>query len=261
MKYLRFIDAGRRLGALQAVLAAAAAWRGGTASRSPTSPPLGARASGGGRGDRRRPLGENEHRADNAPLSSVSRSTTPTGRELDEAFAATTPIPGDCGDEYRRPPYLTASGDLSATISTRMPPICRRTGARRHRPQPGLHRLGMGADRRLLPRCARRRRVLVSGHHRHPRRRPVVAPDDAGAQATYVLDKIAAALRPLGAGHRGCRPHPDVPHRRRRLWRRCRGRTAGVRRDPPANTTFFVAGLVGGYKVEIEAEAVRRPPG
>lgn len=22
-------------------------------------------------------------------------------------------IPGDCGDEYRRPPYLTASGDLS----------------------------------------------------------------------------------------------------------------------------------------------------
>ena len=28
-------------------------------------------------------------------------------------------IPGDCGDEYRRPPYLTASGDLSHHISPR----------------------------------------------------------------------------------------------------------------------------------------------
>ncbi len=27
--------------------------------------------------------------------------------------AALDPIPGDCGDEYRRPPFLTASGDLS----------------------------------------------------------------------------------------------------------------------------------------------------
>ena len=26
--------------------------------------------------------------------------------------------PGDCGDEYRHPPYLTASGDLSHHLST-----------------------------------------------------------------------------------------------------------------------------------------------
>lgn len=30
-----------------------------------------------------------------------------------EAQEALTDIPGDCGDEYRRPPYLTAAGDLS----------------------------------------------------------------------------------------------------------------------------------------------------
>ena len=27
------------------------------------------------------------------------------------------PIPGDCGDEYRKPPFLTASGDLSHHLS------------------------------------------------------------------------------------------------------------------------------------------------
>lgn len=32
---------------------------------------------------------------------------------LAAAFAQTRPIPGDCGDEYRQPPFLTASGDLS----------------------------------------------------------------------------------------------------------------------------------------------------
>ena len=33
--------------------------------------------------------------------------------EIDEALSRLTPIPGGCGDEYRRPPFLTASGDLT----------------------------------------------------------------------------------------------------------------------------------------------------
>ena len=74
---------------------------------------LGAGARGGRRGDRRR-----AHRRERAPRrqsrrSSASRSMPRTGRCSSDAFAAATPIPGDCGDEYRRPPYLTASGDLS----------------------------------------------------------------------------------------------------------------------------------------------------
>ena len=32
---------------------------------------------------------------------------------IDAALTRMTPIPGDCGDEYRKPPFLTASGDLS----------------------------------------------------------------------------------------------------------------------------------------------------
>ena len=33
--------------------------------------------------------------------------------EIDAAVAALDPILGDCGDEYRKPPFLTAAGDLS----------------------------------------------------------------------------------------------------------------------------------------------------
>lgn len=34
-------------------------------------------------------------------------------RVIAEAQEGLVDIPGDCGDEYRRPPYLTAAGDLS----------------------------------------------------------------------------------------------------------------------------------------------------
>ena len=37
---------------------------------------------------------------------------------------------GDCGDEYRRAPYLTASGDLSHHLSTFPPPFELRRGNR-----------------------------------------------------------------------------------------------------------------------------------
>ena len=33
--------------------------------------------------------------------------------KISEVLSNLDPIPGDCGDEYRKPPYLTASGDLS----------------------------------------------------------------------------------------------------------------------------------------------------
>ena len=55
---------------------------------------------------------ESEHRADNLAIFGFALDAEDRAL-LDAAFAATTPIPGDCGDEYRRPPYLTASGDLS----------------------------------------------------------------------------------------------------------------------------------------------------
>ncbi len=60
-------------------------------------------------------LGKSEHIKDNLSLFKFSlddRSIT----EIKDALAKLTPIPGDCGDEYRKPPFLTASGDLSHHI-------------------------------------------------------------------------------------------------------------------------------------------------
>ena len=60
-------------------------------------------------------LGESEHIQDNLRLFQFSlddRSLSEIGGSLKKL----KPIPGDCGDEYRKPPFLTASGDLSHHI-------------------------------------------------------------------------------------------------------------------------------------------------
>ena len=57
-------------------------------------------------------LGENAHFADTVSLFDFSLTQEQNAR-IATALATLTPIPGDCGDEYRKPPYLTASGDLS----------------------------------------------------------------------------------------------------------------------------------------------------
>ena len=83
----------------------------------------------------------------------------------------------------------------------------------------------------------------------------VVAPGDAGAQTTYILDKIAAAIAALGGRME------DVVRTRIYLadaaeWEpvsRAHGRVFGDIR--PANTMVAAGGLIGDYAVEIEAEA------
>ena len=57
-------------------------------------------------------LGESEHIDENLRLFDFSLDREIRGG-IATALAAFRPIPGDCGDEYRKPPYLTASGDLS----------------------------------------------------------------------------------------------------------------------------------------------------
>ncbi|MGH6874951.1 MAG: aldo/keto reductase, partial [Aestuariivirgaceae bacterium] len=61
-------------------------------------------------------LGETDHRSDNVKLFDFELDRTDHDI-LDAALARAKPLPGDCGDEYRRPPYLTATGDLSHHIA------------------------------------------------------------------------------------------------------------------------------------------------
>ena len=202
---------------------------------------------------------ESEHRADN--LRAFGFALDEEDRErLAAACAATAPIPGDCGDEYRKPPFLTASGDLSHHLDA-LPHVY---AAEPVPGRPGRLRVSSGSVWEGLAGYARAvrdgDRILVSGTTATHGPDRVVAPGDAGAQTTYALDKIAAALRALGG------ELEDVVRTRIYLcniadWEavsRAHGRCFGAIR--PANTLVAVAGLVGDYAVEIEAEALLAPP-
>lgn len=197
-------------------------------------------------------LGESEHIDDTLRLFELRLSD----HDVTELAAATErlgPIPGDCGDEYRRPPYLTASGDLSHHLSE-MPrpyPVTRDDGGRR--------RVGTGTVWEDLAGYARAvregGRVLVSGTTAlHGDR--LIGGDDPAAQAHFVIDKIAGALRSLGASLEDVvrtRVYVSDPAHVEAVARAHGQRFAEVR---PANT-LVIAGLVGeGQLVEIEAEAV-----
>ncbi|HYX20176.1 MAG TPA: aldo/keto reductase [Thermoanaerobaculia bacterium] len=195
--------------------------------------------------------GESEHVADNLRVFSFSL-TAGDRAELEEALATLEPIPGGCGDEYRRPPYLTASGDLSHHVESFPPPYA----------------VERRADGRLLclsgtpwesvagySRANRSgSRVQVSGTTATHRDR-VIGGTDPAAQTHFAIDKIEGALQSLGARLE------DVVRTRVFVARiadweavaRAHGERFG--RIQPANT-LVAARLVGDeYLVEIEADA------
>ena len=200
-------------------------------------------------------LGENNHNQDNAKLFSFSLDEDDHAK-LDAAFAHAAAIPGDCGDEYRKPPFLTASGDLSHHLDT-MPtayqawPAAHRDGAE--------HVLSGSEWEEIAGYCRAQRignRILVSGTTATAGLDRIVAPGDAAAQTTYILDKILAALSALGAR--------DTDIVRTRVYLVDEDDVLGVSRAhgrvfqdiKPANTLIVVAKLIGGYLVEIDAEAI-----
>jgi aryl-alcohol dehydrogenase-like predicted oxidoreductase/enamine deaminase RidA (YjgF/YER057c/UK114 family) len=200
-------------------------------------------------------LGESEHRADNLKVFDFALDAEDK-MLFDESFAGTRPIPGDCGDEYRKPPYLTASGDLSHHLSA-VPSIFAATPV----PQrPGRQRVSSGSVWEPIAGYSRAVRVKnvihVSGTTATHGTNRCVAPGDAGAQTTYILDKIAAAIAALGG------TMEDVVRTRIYLrdgskWEpvsRAHGRVFG--QVMPANTLIEAGNLIGDYEVEIEAEAI-----
>ncbi|WP_237213061.1 aldo/keto reductase [Falsiroseomonas oryziterrae] len=198
-------------------------------------------------------LTESEHRADNLRLFSFALDEEDRAR-IETALHGSRPIPGDCGDEYRKPPYLTAAGDLSHHLDS-LPKIYGTTEFR-----PGRLRVDSGSVWEGL--CGYSRavrvgdRILVSGTTATHTDGSVVCPGDPGGQAVYILDKIAAAIEALGG------TIDDVVQTR--IWLRdanhwepvgrVHGRVFATAR--PANTLVEVGRLVGDYLVEIEAEAI-----
>jgi aryl-alcohol dehydrogenase-like predicted oxidoreductase/enamine deaminase RidA (YjgF/YER057c/UK114 family) len=262
MKYRRFVDAIGGWTALQAILDAldVIARRHGVsipnvATRWVLEHPAVAATIVGAR------LGEREHRTDNLAVFGFSLDGADHAL-IDAALARTTMLSGDCGDEYRKPPFLTASGDLSHHLEA-MPKAYVAIPMVGH---PG--RLTVSSGSIWEPICGYSRavrvgdRVLVSGTTATNGAGEVVCPGDAAGQAVFILDKIAASLAALGAGV-GDVVRTRIYLRNADQWEpvsRVHGRYFGEVR--PANTLLEVARLVGAYEVEIEAEAVvaTRPP-
>lgn len=199
-------------------------------------------------------IGENSHRESNQEVFGFGLTENDKA-ELDAAFGQLKPIPGDCGDEYRKPPYLTASGDLSHHLSSI--PSAYAVEPLPHRP--GL-RVSSGSKWEPIAGYCRAIRVgkdiHVSGTTATHGNNRCVAPGNAGAQTTYILDKIAGAIRAAGGRIE------DVVRTRIYIRNesdcedisRAHGRVFGDLR--PANTLFVAGGLIGNYEVEVEAEAI-----
>jgi aryl-alcohol dehydrogenase-like predicted oxidoreductase/enamine deaminase RidA (YjgF/YER057c/UK114 family) len=256
MKYKRFVDAIGGWAVLQQILAAlsrVAAKHGASianvATRWVLDQPAVAAIIVGAR------LGEREHRADNLAVFAFELDDDDRA-VIDAAVSAAKRLSGDCGEEYRRPPYLTASGDLSHHLDSfpkvyRAVPIDGRPG-----------RLRIDSGSRWEPICGYSRavriggRILVSGTTATHGEGEVVCPGDAAGQAVYILDKIAASIASLGGSL------ADVVRTRIYLAdaadceavSQVHGRYFGATR--PANSLVEVSALIGDYKVEIEAEAL-----
>ena len=196
-------------------------------------------------------LGQSEHIDKNLRLFGFQ--LTSADREQIRAVIDTfDPIPGDCGDEYRKPPFLTASGDLSHHLTELPAPYPVRT---------------ITDDRKLVlsgtvwedlagfSRATRSgNRILVSGTTATHGNR-AIGGNDPVAQTHFVIDKIEGAIQALGG------KLEDVIRTRIYIqhlddWEpiaRVHGqRFAGIQ---PANT-MVRADIIGPeYLVEIEAEA------
>ena len=137
--------------------------------------------------------GERSHIEDNLRLFRFALDAR-ARRELEAACEALDPIPGDCGDEYRRPPFLTAAGDLSHHV-THFPAPWPATSSH------GATRVSTGTPWEALAgysRAVRRgNRIHVSGTTSNHGGR-LIGGRDAAAQTHFIIDKIDGALQSLG---------------------------------------------------------------
>jgi aryl-alcohol dehydrogenase-like predicted oxidoreductase/enamine deaminase RidA (YjgF/YER057c/UK114 family) len=196
-------------------------------------------------------LGQSEHIEDNLRLFDFELDET-SRSEINAALDGLEPIPGDCGDEYRKPPFLTASGDLSHHLESFPSPYPVREGS------DGRERAFSGTPwEEMAGYCRAVRhgnRILVSGTtSTHGTR--VIGGTDAGAQTHFVIDKVEGAIQSLGGRLE------DVV--RTRLFVRNAGDWEAVARAhgqrfggiEPANTLVQAALIGDEYLVEMEAEA------
>ncbi|RRQ50562.1 aldo/keto reductase [Maribacter algicola] len=197
-------------------------------------------------------LGKSEHIHDNRNMLDITLD--PSDMEtIKNALKKLQMIPGDCGDEYRKPPFLTASGDLSdhlETIPKAFTPV--KTGHNREQIFSGTEWEEYAGYCRAVKVD---NRIHVSGTTAtHGSLR--IGGNDPAAQTHFIIDKIEGAITSFGG------TLADVIRTRIFVnelsdWEAV-ARAHGERfKDINPANTLVEAKLVGkGYMVEIEAEAV-----
>jgi aryl-alcohol dehydrogenase-like predicted oxidoreductase/enamine deaminase RidA (YjgF/YER057c/UK114 family) len=195
-------------------------------------------------------LGERSHLEDNARIFSLVLDDEDR-RSLATAAAGLKPIPGDCGDEYRRPPYLTATGDLSQHVQSFPPPYQTRESGGRTLCLSGTPWEPLAGYARAVRKGSR---ISVSGTTASHGSR-AIGGTDAAAQTHFVIDKLQGALESLG-GRLEDVVRTRVLVRRIQDWEvvaRAHGERFG--HIQPANTLVEGALVSEDALVEIEAEA------
>lgn len=195
-------------------------------------------------------LGEREHIEDNLKVFEFELSAEEEDT-IRKAIATLDPISGGCGDEYRKPPFLTASGDLSHHLSELPTPY-------QAIEEPGKKKILSGT---VWEDLAGFSRAVMKGNRIHisgttaTHGKKAIGGNDPTAQANFVIDKIEGALQSFGASL------DDVVRTRIFIqnmddWEAV-AQVHGKRfkNIQPANT-LIRADLVGDeYLVEMEAEA------
>ena len=197
-------------------------------------------------------LGENNHIEDNLNIlkTKISKEEINLIRDAQKEL---NPIPGDCGDEYRKPPYLTASGDLSHHFQE-IPKIYDSNIL-----VEGREHVSSNTKWEELASYSRavkyKDRIVVSGTTA-TYGDLTIGGDDASAQTYFIIDKIEAAINSLGGSLK------DVIRTRIFIknlsdWELV-AKAHGERfKDIMPANTLVQARLIGDdYLVEIEAEAV-----
>ena len=197
-------------------------------------------------------LGENNHIKDNLNIlkTKISKEEINLIRDAQKEL---NPIPGDCGDEYRKPPYLTASGDLSHHFQE-IPKIYDSNIL-----VEGREHVSSNTKWEELASYSRavkyKDRIVVSGTTA-TYGDLTIGGDDASAQTYFIIDKIEAAINSLGGSLK------DVIRTRIFIknlsdWELV-AKAHGERfKDIMPANTLVQARLIGeDYLVEIEAEAV-----
>lgn len=197
-------------------------------------------------------LGERNHIQDNKKILAIDLSAEDINT-IKEAQKMLLPIPGNCGDEYRKPPFLTASGDLSHHLEKIPKPFTiNKSSESREQIFSGTEWESFAGYCRAVKED---NRIHISGTTAtHGSRK--IGGADAAAQAHFVIDKIEAVLQTFETTLESVVRTRIFVHNIDDWEPVARAHGERFKGINPANT-LVEAKLVGeGYLVEIEAEAV-----